>query len=181
MKTPTKYNINKGLFFNGSNDINHKFHVRIFCFYVGKHVCESSKTCTWDDGIVMSETTMIDVEMDKEVAEIWNIHAKEKHYIHLSFTMFDIGCKSGSTLELVFSAIEKHTLCNTNKPIAGLNSTNNIVRIYFKFVKKANRLTEGFTAEYTSRKVPMLHKRLITFEDTGNHHKENLPIQYTDF
>ena len=117
---------------------------------------------------MISESVRIDVKLDTEFTEIWTIHSKEKHYIQLSFTMFDISCHSGSTLELVFSTTEKHTLCNTNKPVLGLNSTYRTLRIQFKYVKRADRLTEGFKAEYTARKIPLLYKRLITYEDKGN-------------
>ena len=140
----------------------------VYMSILGKNICKSGETCTWDDGLVISKTVTIDVEMDTESTEIWNIHVKEKHYIYLSFTLFDIGCQSGSILELVISTTEKHTLCNTNKPVVGgINSTYHIMKITFKYQKRANRLTEGFKAEYATRKIPRLDRRHITQEDTG--------------
>ena len=116
----------------------------------------------------MSETVMIDIEMDRELIQNWNIHVKTKRYIFLRFAMFDIGCQSGSVLELVFSSTETHTLCNANKPFVGLNSTSNILKITFTFQKRANRLTEGFKADYTARNFPRLSPSLMTHEEQGN-------------
>ena len=115
----------------------------------------------------MSETIMIDIKMDEELIQNWNIHVKTKHYIFLRFTVFDIGCQSGSALGVVFSSTDTHTLCNTNKPIFGLNTASNTLKITFTFQKRANRLIEGFKADYTAKKIPRSSPRLITHEETG--------------
>ena len=145
-----------------------KFLFIAFLLLLGKHVCNSEANCTWNDAIVMSETVMIDIEMDKELIQNWNIHVQIKRFIFLRFAMFDIGCQSGSVLELEFSSTDTHSLCNTNKPIVGLNSTSNILKITFTFQKRPNRVIEGFKADYIARKIPRLSPSLITHEEQGN-------------
>ena len=84
--------------------------------------------------------------------ETWTIKADQKRYIVIEFREFDIGCGSGSVLEIEESTSEMvRRFCNQNKPIDSLRSSRTSLKVRFNFEKRDNYLIEGFRAVYEFR------------------------------
>ena len=70
-------------------------------------------------------------------------------YIKITFIDYDIGCGSGSLLEIFSFSTSVKTYCNLNKPIVDLRSSGGI--LYARYFHKSfneNYFLEGFKAKY---------------------------------
>ena len=84
-------------------------------------------------------------------AEKWTIKADQKRFIVIEFREFDIGCESGSKLEIEATSELIRRFCNQNKPINSVRSSQRSLVVHFNFEKRDGYLIEGFRAVYEFR------------------------------
>ena len=80
--------------------------------------------------------------------ENWSIKADQKRFIVIEFREFDIGCGSGSRLEIESTSELMRRFCNQNKPIHSVRSSHSSLVVRFNFEKRDSYLIEGFRAVY---------------------------------
>ena len=107
------------------------------------------------------------IEETLSTEENWFIHVDKHNYILLRFELFDIGCQLGSILEIKYSTQDKRRLCNLNRAVFGLKSTDNHLEIKWYLVKKAGDLMNGFTGNYITQSKQNITAGLLTKQETG--------------
>ena len=80
--------------------------------------------------------------------ENWAIKADQKRFIVMEFREFDIGCGSGSRLEIESASESMRRFCNQNKPMHSIRSSHSSLIVRFNFEKRDSYLIEGFRAVY---------------------------------
>ena len=113
--------------------------------------------------------------------ETWTIKTDQNCFIVIEFAEFDIGCGSGSKLELVLSNEPIRSFCNQNKPIKSVRSSQTSLTVRFTFENREGYLIEGFRAVY---EFQVRHDALspkITQEETGNQWLHVIDIICRDF
>ena len=122
----------------------------IFPLFSDTSYCQSSiQSCSWNNAIVLSTFVTADL---LSTEERWIITVSKQHYIQFQFETFDVGCQSGSVLEVELSTTDRRVLCNSeSRPIFGLNSSDNHLQIKFFLYKKPGELINTFAGHYTAR------------------------------
>ena len=64
------------------------------------------------------------------------------------FDDFDIGCETGTLLDIEFTKENRRNYCNKNKPIQALTSVEDRITMLFRLNRVAYFLMEGFSARY---------------------------------
>ena len=131
-----------------------------------KPICQSSATvCEMLSADINSKSFIGEYP---SYTETWTIKTDKKRFIIIEFTEFDIGCGSGSKLELVSSNEPIRSFCNQNKPVNIVRSSQTSLTVRFKFENREGYLIEGFRAvyEFQVRHDALLSKPVL--EETGN-------------
>ena len=80
--------------------------------------------------------------------EKWTIQSDQKRFVIIRFREFDIGCRSGSKLEIELAPELIRHFCNQNKPMDSVRLSQTSLVVRFNFEKRVNYLIEGFRAIY---------------------------------
>ena len=135
-----------------------------FVLFLDMERCLPSTRCTGYSKSVVPNSLLGEI---LSVSEIWTIYSEVHKYIHLLFDSFDISCQSDSTLEISSASDNKDVVCNANKPVYGIKSSDKWLIIKFSFERKADYLIEGFTSRYKLQSKQYTSSVLLDEEHQG--------------
>ena len=109
-------------------------------------ICIPFEDCYWESALLISRSFL--GEFSYYYEDTWLLHAGPKRYISLLFDDFDIGCETGTLLDIEFTKDTRLNYCNKNRPIERLTSIENQLTVLFRLNRVAYFLMEGFSARY---------------------------------
>ena len=136
-------------------------------FVTDDSVCLPFIKCTQKMGAIIPRPILGDFASGEE---IWIIYAGQHRFIYLFTEAFDIGCETGTVTVFdvtISSTKQQQTMCNRNKPIAGIKSHGDQLQLSFSFRRKVALLTEGFKSGYTLKTKGDITPGLLSEEAAG--------------
>ena len=148
--------------------------MRLKSYWFSKNVfsdiptCFPNELCTWNKAVFSSRSFLGD--SPDYLQEAWILQTESPKFISLYFDNFDIGCNGRSELEIEYTAENKVTHCNKNRPIGHIMSTFTKLTISFRYNQEGDTLTEYFSAIYNtmSRNQSLTLPSIV--EDNGKLH-----------